>query len=269
MGVGNRRVMKWSLRALVAVLVLFGLYLSVFFLPYPMFPHHLNHAGFSVYSDREFPVEFESTLEDSRRRVEAMELFRGDDPPRLFICHSQRLFELFCRLAGKPHSGQGLLISLANNAFISAPGVATVAQRHGGRPTHSRFEGSWAAAIAHETNHHLVFQRIGLGGVKAIAPWKAEGYADYQANLAPASADSDYNLRTRIELVLDDSKWTGSTAIVDRRHFRWHVLVEYLYTVKGITFRQLLAPELTEKAAMAEMMAWYNAPADATPGRGH
>lgn len=266
MGIQVRHVVKWGLRALGGVTVLLVLYLSVFLLPYPLFPHHFDRAGFSVYSDQEFPADFSSVLDDARLRLEAMELYRGDDPPRIFMCQSERLFKSLCRLAGKRHSGQGLLISLAGNAFISAPGIAAVAQRCGGQPKHSRLAGSWAAAIAHETNHYLVFTRMGFAGVKAMAPWNAEGYADFQANLAPASVDPEYDLRARIAVLLDDANWRGRTGFIDRRHFRWHVLVEYLYTVKGITFRQLIVPELTEEAAIAKMMRWYEATDGATPG---
>ena len=53
-----RQIVKWALWGFAVVVVLFGLYLSVFFFPYPMFPHHIEHAGFSVYSDREIPEDF-------------------------------------------------------------------------------------------------------------------------------------------------------------------------------------------------------------------
>ena len=87
-----RRMARWALWGLGAVLLLIVLYLSVFFLPYPLFPHHLEHAGFSLYSDREIPGGFETVLDDARHRVDAMELDRGRTAPRLFVCRSQRLF---------------------------------------------------------------------------------------------------------------------------------------------------------------------------------
>jgi hypothetical protein len=109
------RCSLWGVRV---VIVVSAFYLSVVFLPYPLFPYHLEHAGFSVYSDRALCADFESVLEDARRRVEVLELFRGQTPPRTFACQPQRLFVLFDRWAGKRHTGQGLLISVSGNAFF-------------------------------------------------------------------------------------------------------------------------------------------------------
>jgi hypothetical protein len=253
-----RKIGKWSLWGFGGVAVLFALYLSVFFFPYPLFPHHVEHAGFSVYSDREVPDDFKLVLEDARRRVEAMELYRGQAPPRIFDCQSQRLFVFFIKWAGKRHVGQGLLISVAGNAFFSDAMIKTIGQRNGGRPAHSRLEGSWAAAIAHETAHDLVFSEVGFKKMRRIPVWKSEGYADYSANHASAAADPDYDFRSRVELLLDDDSWLSPVGFVDRRHFRWHLLVEYLCSVKGLTFADLMDEALTEGGARSEMMAWYS-----------
>lgn len=252
----TRRVAKRALWALGAVLVLTTLYLSVFFVPYPLFPHHLEHAGFSVYSDREIPPEFKAILDDARRRVDAMELYRGQAPPRLFVCQSQRLFVFYIRAAGKRHVGQGLLISVAGNAFFSQTMVEAVGHRNQGGPLHSRMHGSWAAAFAHEAAHDLVFSELGYRGTRRLPAWKSEGYADYTANLAAARADPDYELRHRIAHWLDDGSWQGPAGHIDRRHFRWHLLVEYLASVQGLTFTELMDPSVTEETTRSEMMAW-------------
>ena len=253
-----RAIAKWSLWGLAVLVVLSALYLSVFFLPYPLFPHHLEHAGFSVYSDGEIPEGFALVLEDAQRRYEAMELFRGQAPPRIFVCRSQRLFVFFIKWAGKRHVGQGLLISVAGNAFFSDAMIKNIGRRNRGRPEHSRLEGSWAAAIAHEVAHHLVFSEVGFRKARRIPVWKAEGYADYQANLAPATADPSYDLRSRIRLMLDDKFWRSPTGFVDRRHFRWHLLVEYLVAVKGLTFAELMEEGVTEENTRVEMMGWFS-----------
>ena len=85
MKISTRRIVKWGLWTLCIVAVGVALYLSVFLLPYPLFPHHIEHAGFSLYSDREIPEDFKRVLEDARLRVDAMELYRGQAPPRIFV----------------------------------------------------------------------------------------------------------------------------------------------------------------------------------------
>ena len=252
-----RQVAKWGAVALAVVFLVFGLYLSVFFLPYPLFPHHLEHAGFSVYSDGKIPEDFERVLEDARIRVEGMELYRGAKDLRIFFCRSQPRFALLNKLAGKRHFGQALVISVAGNAFFSEEGIDLIGRRNGGRPEHSRLEGSWSAAIAHEVAHDLVFSELGYRKAREMPVWKSEGYADYSANLASAASDPDYDFRGRVRRLLDDNSWRSPVKPFDRRHFRWHLLVEYLCAVKGLRFAELLNEELTEDGAWSEMMAWY------------
>jgi hypothetical protein len=252
-----RRLLRWGAWTLGAIVALLGLYLSVFFLPYPLFPHHAEFAGFSVYSDREIPQDLEFVFDDARRRVDAMELARDAALPRIFICRSQRLFAFLIRLAGKRHAGQGLLISAAGNSFLSETGIESVARRSGGRPAHSRLQGSWSAAVAHEVAHHVIYAELGFKRVRRIPAWKSEGYADYAANVASAMSDPDYDFQSRIRLLLDEEFWERPSGPVDRRHFRWHVIVEYLFAVKGLEFSELLDATVTEGSAWNEMMAWY------------
>ena len=148
MKVTIRRVGKWFLWGLGAVVVLFSLYLSIFFFPYPLFPHHAEYEGFSVYSDREIPEDFRLVLDEARTRVVAMELYRGAAPPRIFVCQSQRLFVFFIKLAGKRHGGQALVISVAANAFFSGQVIEAVGRRNGGRPAHSIAPMSFSTSTA-------------------------------------------------------------------------------------------------------------------------
>jgi hypothetical protein len=260
-----RRLLKWGAWTLGAIVTLLGLYLSVFFLPYPLFPHHAEFVGFSVYSDREIPNDFEFVFDDARRRVDAMELARDAALPRIFICRSQRLFVFLIRLSGKRHAGQGLLISAAGNAFLSEAGIENVARRSRSRPAHSRLQGSWSAAIAHEVVHQVVYSELGFRKARKTPVWKSEGYADYAANVAAAKSDPDYDYQARIRLLLDEEFWQRPSGQVDRRHFRWHVMVEYLCAVKGLEFSDLLDETVTEGSVWNEMMTWYRGPQTRQP----
>lgn len=252
----TRRTAKRVAWAFGAAAILFGLYLSVFFFPYPLFPHHAEAGGFSVYSDRVIPESFKTVLDDARRRVEAMPLYSADAMPRIFVCRSQRRFEFLVRLAGRRHAGQGLIVSVAGNAFLSEHGIEAVGRRNQAGPANSRLEGSWPAAIAHEVAHHLVFTEIGFRGSRRIPVWKSEGYADYTANLTGLGPDPGSGILDRITLLGDDSSWQGPAAAIDRRHFRWQVMVEFLCEVKGLDLSGLLAEDVTEADTWTELIAW-------------
>jgi hypothetical protein len=247
---------RWIARAFGAVAILLGLYLSVFLFPYPLFPHHVEAAGFSIYSDHEIPESFKLILDDARRRVEAMPLYSADAMPRIFVCRSRRRYEFLIKLAGKKHAGQALLVSVAGNAFFSEHGIEAVALRNQIRPAHSRLEGSWSAAIAHEVAHHLLFTEIGFRRTRRIPVWKSEGYADYAANLTELGSDPSSEILDRITLLTDDSSWQGPTGAIDRRHFRWQVMVEFLCEVKGLDLAGLLAENVTEADSWTELIAW-------------
>ncbi len=62
----------------------------------------------------------------------------------------------------------------------------------------------------------------------------------------------------REELLLDDRNWQPPVTSFDRRHFRWHVLVEYLCDVRGLDFAELLDDDVTQDDAWDEMTAWYS-----------
>jgi hypothetical protein len=245
--------MSW---ALGAVALLLGLYLSAFFFPYPLFPHHMEASGFKVYSDHEIPENFKLVLDDARRRVEAMPLYRADAMPRIFVCRSMRLFEFLVKLAGRDHAGQGLLVSMAGNAFFSEHGIEAVARRNQTRPAHSRLEGSWSAAIAHEVAHHLVFTEMGFFGAWRIPVWKSEGYADCTANLTEGGSDPVRETLYQVALLVDDSLWQGPTGAIDRRHFRWQVMVKFLCEVKGLGLTGLLAEDVTEAGTWTQLINW-------------
>ena len=254
----NRRVTKWLLWSLALVAVAIGLYLSLFFFPYPLFRHHVDFDGFDVYSDREITPDFEFIVEDARARIERMGVDPRNPGLRIFVCNSQRLFVLINRLAGKRHFGQALVISAAGNAFFSVEGIAAIGKRNGGRPVHSRLEGSWSAAIAHELAHIVIGADPGSPKQRDIPPWKSEGSADYLANLAAAESDPDYDFVARISMLLDDSLWRPPITTFDRRHFRWHVLVEYLCAVQGLSFEELIDPTVEEDGAWSELKTWYS-----------
>jgi len=252
----TQRTVRWIALAVGAVAVLLGLYLSVFFFPYPLFPHHMEAAGFSVYADHEIPGSFRLVLQDARRRAEAMPLYRAEAMPRIFVCRSQRCFELLTTLAGKRHAGQGLLVSVAGNAFFSEHGMEAVARRRRTFTPQSRLQGSWSAAIAHEVAHHLVFTELGFFGARHMPAWKAEGYADYTAHLTEGGSDPAREILDYVALLVDDSLWQGPAGAVDRRHFRWQVMVTFLCEVKEVGLTGLLDEDVTEAGTWNALLAW-------------
>ena len=101
-----------------------------------------------------------------------------------------------------------------------------------------------------------------IPGVRNVVPVGSGkggvGKSTVAANLAVAASDPDYDFARRVEFLLNDDHWQPPVTTFDRRHFRWHILVEYLCTVRGFGIAELLADDVTENVAWSEMMAWYS-----------
>jgi hypothetical protein len=222
--------------------------------PYPLFPHTREVGGLRLHSDAELGPEVDTAMRDAWQRVLAMELHRPDARYTLFLCRSERLYRLYCRLTRTPPVTQGLIVSsLTRTVILSATGIQRMRQRTGGDPPHSRFEGSLAAAIAHEVAHLQAASAVGPRRNRSLPPWKSEGWADYSAHRARILEDTSHDLARRVELLRDDARWGGPYPSIDRRHFRWQLLVEFLVDVKGSRFADLVEDGVTEDDAWAEL----------------
>ena len=253
-----RRAGRWLLVGSTVLVLIAVLFVGLVLFPYPLFPHHESFKGFSVNSDRPIPEEFADVARDARNRVAAMELFSPEATYRIFLCRSEKLYAFFCDLTGKEPTSQALVFSVVGTMILSETGIEQMRRRTGGVPPHSRFEGSLSEAIAHEVAHVQVVTELGHRSAQTLPYWMTEGWVEYQANLAETRSDPDYSLPARVSLLLDDAAWGPPYTRIDRRHFRWQILVEYLCQVKDYDFEQLTENAVTEKRAWGELMAWYS-----------
>lgn len=226
--------------------------------PHPVFPYSRELEGLRLRSDGALGGEIDAELRDARDRWLGMELHRPGDRHTLFLSQGQGLYRFYCSIARKPSVTQGVIVSsLTRTVILSAPGIRQMRERTGGRPAHSRFEGSLAAAIAHEIAHLQAARELGLQRTRSLPAWKNEGWADYSAHRVRIREDPSYDLAERLDLLQDETDWRGSYPAIDRRHFRWQLLVEFLVEVRGLSFGDLVADSLTEDDTWAELTSWH------------
>lgn len=247
---------KWTLRGFISLVLLGALYIATLAVPYPLFSHTDRFGEFTVYSNQPLPADFENTVGEARERVAGMDHTQPDAEYRVFICDDERLYSLFTTLTRRSSNSMALGLAVFGNIFINEPKVTRVATLNHAGIRHSRFEGDLAEVIAHEIAHFNVMDRLGFRSAVRLAEWKSEGYAEYQANLAPSRADNSYDLADRVGILLDDSIW-GYGESYGRRLFAWHVLVEFLAEVKGLDLIELVDERVTEAYAREELLAWY------------
>jgi hypothetical protein len=250
-----RRIRKWATRLALALLVVAVLYVGVVVFPTPLFAHTERFGTYRVYSDEPIGSEFGHVIEEVERRVEAMEYAPLDAGQRIYLCGPGK-FSFFSFLLRKNPRGLAIGVSVANETFVSTERVRLFAERSHPVLRHTRFEGNLAEVVAHEIAHFHSVHALGYRAHLAQPMWKSEGWAEYQANLAAIRADPDYDLRRRIDLLLDDAFWGGSHGVA-RRLWESQLLVEFLGEIRGYRLTDIVSDEVTESATREQMMAWY------------
>jgi hypothetical protein len=247
---------KWVLRAGVVALVLVALDVAILAYPAPLFAHKARFGEFTVFSDQPIAEGFGQVIDGVRMRVSAMENAQPGSKVHVFICGNERLYGLFAFLTRRTSNSMGIGLYAFGNVYLNESKIQRVATGNTAGIRHSRFEGAFDEAIAHEIAHFNVVRALGYRRAMAIPAWKSEGYAEYQANLAATRADSSYVFADRIDLLRDNAVW-GRGVSWARSAYEWQALVEFLGDVRGLGLNDLLDEGVTESWARREMLAWY------------
>jgi hypothetical protein len=252
---GYRKIGKWVLRGVLAVLVLLALNVATLAAPFPLFAHKAAYDEFTIYSDHPLPQDLDRVVDSARARIKAMEHARPGEKCRVFICGDHRLYSLFTFLSRRSSNSLGIGLSAFGNVFLNQRKIQRFAEQNYGGIRHSRFEGDLAETIAHEIAHFNVVKARGFRTAIRMPFWKSEGYAEHQANLAATRTDSAYIFTDRIELLLNDAFWGDNS--VARQLFESHLLVEFLVEVNGFGLDELLDESITEASTREHMLTWY------------
>jgi hypothetical protein len=253
-----RRIAKWTLGLLLVLLAVGILYIGILVFPSPLFAHSERYGTYRVYSDEPIPDDFGSVIEDLDRRLRAMEHAPPEASQRIYLCGSKK-YSFFTSLLRMSPKSLATGLSVANESFVSVDRVRLFAARNQGVFRHTRFEGNLAEVVAHEIAHFNSVHALGYRAHLRQPLWKSEGWAEYQANLAAIRADPDYDLRSRIELLLDDGYWGGSDSFA-RSMWESQLLVEFLGEVKGYNLTDIVSDQVAEASTREQMMAWYREP---------
>ena len=250
-----RRITKWTLWLLLVLFAVGILYVAILTVPAPLFAHKKRFGTYRVYSDEPIPADFGRVIEDLDRRIRAMEHAPPEASQRIYLCGPKK-YSFFTSLLRMSPKSLATGLSAANESFVSTDRVRLFAARNHGVFRHTRFEGNLAEVVAHEIAHFNSVHALGLRAHMGQPLWKSEGWAEYQANLAAIRSDPDYDLRSRIELLLDDGYW-GRPDGLARRQWESQLLVEFLGQIKGYDLTDIVKDEVTESSTREQMMDWY------------
>lgn len=265
----RRRLARWGLAG-IATLVGLGIAFTILVLyPVPLFPHRQDFGEFSVYSDEPIAGDLADVMADAARRVRISQLHQTGQRFRVYLSNSRRTYAFFCALARRSPETQALVFTRTRSMIVSLEGVQAVRQRSRGQPRGTRLEGSLAFAVAHEVAHLQAAAALRSSGAAPLPDWLSEGWADTVAAAAPP--DDGKRLAELARVVLDDAIWRSPRHPADRRHVRWHLLVDFLVTVRASSFERLADGRVEEKQAMSDLKNWLasrrESPGDFPPQR--
>lgn len=262
-----RRVRRWLLRLAVACLLLLGLYVTVLAFPQLIISHSVRAGTVVLYHDETPGPHINHLAGQVDMRLRASRFYDSSRTDRVFFIQSQGLYTLFARLSMIPPQAQGFCLSAFDNSFVSGNRVAALAERSGGYPRYSIWEGDPAHTVAHEIGHQYMVDAVGRGRWNRLPRWKQEGFPEYMANIGPIRADSLADLRHRVDVLGDDRVW-GTGRGWDRIHYESGLLVEFLLDVQGYGLEDIVADSVTREETLAALMAWCKAQGQRPGGDG-
>lgn len=251
-----RQAGRWILLVGSALLIADAMLLGLIAYPLPLFPYHAEIVGLTVRSDQPISGETQAAVAEAQHRIAAAGLASRGLRYRIFLAHSPQRYAFFCALARRRPDSQALVFSRVGSILVSLDGIRQVRERTRGVPRHSRLDASLAEAMAHEVAHLQIEAAQAKLGLPPLSTWKSEGWADYAANRLAAQEDPAYDLEARARHLLDDAAWSDPLRPADRRHFRWHVLVEYLASVRKHDMATIADERITEEATWSELLHW-------------
>jgi len=254
----NRRkaFLRWTFRTLVLVILLVMLWLSIPAFPYPFFPHKQQYNYCTVYSDTPLETDFQNTIQNLNKRLEANPLNNPGKNNRIFLSHSRKLFGFYTKVCLLNPSIQGFNLSIFGNTFVSVPRVNDMLESTGGIPRYGIRDGDMSHVLAHELTHQYIEDEIGFIRTNRLPQWKLEGYSEYGAHIGFIREDSTATLENRIDGLLENRYWNDPNGYA-RNVYKGELMVEYLSEIKGYSLADIIHDSVTYENTYNQMLEWY------------
>lgn len=248
-----RKSLRWFGIVIGGIVAIILIDIVILAMPGPFFPEKKQYRSMTVYSELPFDKEVDLIINEVFKRLDAVPIY---DPARkynLCLCSTQQKFTFFARLTRRANRIMGF--SLLGSAFVNIDFINEMAVRTGGQPRYSAREGSIVHVVTHELMHGYITDVYGRSASRTLPEWKTEGYCEYGVNQLVASRDTGYSIQERIDIYLDDSQW-NAIAEVQRPHYLWGLMMEYLINVRGCDFEKVMADSVTKEDIYQAMMDW-------------
>lgn len=250
-----RVLARWIFRIFLAIVIIFGLWMSILAFPQALFEYKGQYGCCTVYSDEPFNDNFEDIMNDVNNRLQTVELYDSTKTPRVFISHSPKLFAFYAKLSFLGPDLQGYNLSLFGNSHISVERINRLHEAYSFMPKYAITEGSMAHIITHEIMHEYFVDQFGRSFNIQLPVWKREGMCEYGANIGAIRTDSTTSLKKRIDILNDYNNWDRNFEH-SRNHYRWGLMIEYLAEIEGYSLADIYADSVMYDATINSMSGW-------------
>lgn len=261
---------------LIGILATFIACIGLNLWPGILFTNHIESGNITIHSDHQFSDELEIALHDIKATISTSELYDPSLKHDIYFGYGNRMFSA---LKIKPD----LTYNLSWPPYLSQ--IVTFRQPHFqantlSHPEHKDDVVNLRQILSHEIVHTLMNSHLGLWRGHRSPMWKVEGYCDYVAASTSTFVDPSYELQTSVKRILNtDLSWITDdqgdftqmqyshkqkSSIRNEQGVEWptsyyisRILWEYLLDVKGLTFDEVMNPEITDRDTMTELITVF------------
>ncbi|MCP4570122.1 MAG: hypothetical protein GY841_21280 [FCB group bacterium] len=253
----SRRFLRVLLWLVAIILILFALQVTVLAFPQIVLSQCEQVGTVAIYHDDASGTDISALATEVDLRLQANRFYESSRRDRVFLFHSQKLFEFYARLALVSPKVQGFNLSVFGNSYLNAARIVELSSNRSNTPKYSIWEGSLAHTIAHEVGHQYLIDQIGRSTWMRLPHWKQEGLPEYIASISLIRSDSLLSLYDRFGILNSDQAW-DDTYEWDRIHYKAELMVEYLLEVKRYSIEDIIADTVLAEDVYSEMLDWYN-----------
>lgn len=202
-------------------------YVLIVISPQVLFANKLEYKSFSVYyhSDEINTEKLKSVLDKSEKLLQNTELFKNEINQDIFICNSFNEFTFFALLSRKAFA---VNYPITQNIFLSKSSISENFIFRNGEENNKR---TLSGAIAHETTHSLLENKLGTLKYKLLPSWKNEGYCDFVAN------ESSYNEQNGLKDICNNKE---NSDVPSFKYFKYRLITKYLFEEEKISIEKYL-----------------------------
>lgn len=252
----KRKILKWTLRFTVLIILLFGVLILTVLNPALLYANKTVFENFTVYHNKPLDKDLKTQLDNARNIIKENQLF--DSGLKFDICLNDgslypSLLEIFM--------GQAFALGFTSNK-VAICGEANFKENY---VEVNGYKWNLTQLLAHEETHCLVYNKIGFWKSNPIAnnpKWKWEGYPEYVSRRYQDQLNLVKNIKQFDETIkLDKTQWGISFAdstVTSREYFNYRLLTQYCLDIKKMTFEEFLCDTTSEQTIKTQMRKWYS-----------